>query len=95
MYRNIDRRTHSPISVDVVVERKLLVLLDRAVREYAHPDVLVDGPLRHIAVRITTVIGEPTNPSALGGVNELRGRTEFTTDAITLEHDVPHPFAAS
>lgn len=86
---------HLPVSVDVIVEGKLLVLLNGAVREDAHPDVLANCPLRDIAVRITTVVGEPTNASALRGVNKLQARNKITTHAIMLEDDVPRPFAAS
>ena len=70
------------------------MLLDGAVGEYAHPDVLVNRPLRHIAVGITTVVGEPTDPSALGRIDELRG-SEIMTPTIKLEDDVPRPSAAS
>jgi hypothetical protein len=43
---------NSPVAIDVIVERELLVLLDRAIRENAHSDVLSDGPLCDVAVRI-------------------------------------------
>ena len=60
------------ISVDVVVECQLFVLLDRAVCKDAHANTVTDGPLRNIAVRITTVVSKPTDTTTLGRVNELR-----------------------
>ena len=60
-----------PISIDVIVERQLLVLLDGAVREDAHADVLSDRPLRDIAIGIAAVVGETADTSALGSIDEL------------------------
>ena len=67
---------YSPISVDVVVEGELLVLLDKPVGENAHPDVLADGPLRNITVRVTTVVCETTDSTAFGSVNVLPKRDQ-------------------
>lgn len=60
-----------PITVDVVVKRQLLVLLDRTVGENAHADVVPDSPLRDIAVGITAMVGEPTDTTTLCGVDVL------------------------
>ena len=70
------------------------MLLNWTVGEYAHPNVLVDRPLRHIAVGVTAVVGEATDPSALGGVDELQ-KSEIARAAIMLKDDVPRPSAAS
>ena len=61
-----------PITVDVVVEGQLLVLLDCAICEDAHPDAVADCPLCDIAVRVATVVGEPADSTALSGVDVLQ-----------------------
>ena len=63
-----------PISIDVIVERQLLVLLDGAVREDAHADVVANSPFRDIAIRIAAVISKSTDAPALSGINELRNK---------------------
>ena len=60
-----------PITIDVIVERQFLVLFDRAIRENAHPDVLPDGPLCDVRVRVARVICETADPAALRCVDEL------------------------
>jgi hypothetical protein len=65
-----------PIAIDVVVKRQFFVLLDRAIREDAHPDVLPDRPLCDIAVWVARVIGETTNATAFCGIDELRTSKE-------------------
>ena len=62
----------SPVAVDVVVKRQLLVLPDESAREDAHAHVATDRPLGHIAVGITAVIRKPPNSTTLRRVNELR-----------------------
>jgi hypothetical protein len=68
------------------------VLLDRAARENAHPDVLPDRPLCDIAIRIARMIREPTDPAALSGIDELRqsrlNRHQIgpTTHLVLLQH---------
>jgi hypothetical protein len=63
-----------PVTIDVIVEREFLVLLDRATRENAHPDVLPDRPLCDEAIRVARVIREPADPTALSCIDELRRR---------------------
>jgi hypothetical protein len=65
-----------PITIDVVVKCQFLVLLDRAIREDAHPNVLPDRPLCDIAVWVARVIRETANASALCGIDELRTSNE-------------------
>jgi hypothetical protein len=60
-----------PVAIDVIVESELLVLLDHAVREYAHSDVLSDGPLCDVAVWVAGMVREPTDATALCRVDEL------------------------
>jgi hypothetical protein len=62
-----------PIAIDVIVERQFLVLLDRAVRENAHPNVLPDRPLGDVRIRVTGMIRETADPAALRCIDELRG----------------------
>jgi hypothetical protein len=61
-----------PITIDVIVERQFCVIFDRAIRENAHPDVLPDRPLCDVAVWVTGVICETTDPAVLRCVDELR-----------------------
>ena len=64
-------KSHSPVAVDVIVERELLVLLDRAIRKYAHSDVLSDGPFCDEAIRVTGMVREPADTTAFRRVDEL------------------------
>ena len=64
-------KSYSPVAVDVIVERELLVLLDRAIRKYAHSDVLSDGPFCDEAVRVTGMVREPADTTAFRRVDEL------------------------
>ena len=61
-----------PITINVIVERQFLVLLDRAIRENAHPDVLPDRPLCDVAIRVARVICETADPTTLCRVDELQ-----------------------
>lgn len=82
------------ISVDVVVEGQFLVLLDQAVRKDAHSNPVANGPLCDIAVRITTVVSEPTDTTALSCVDVLQTYAQYLSlwDSQT---GIPRPFAAS
>ncbi len=55
-----------------VIERQLLVFPDIALRKYTHAHGVTDSPFGDVAIRIATVIGEPSDTTILGGVNELR-----------------------
>jgi len=61
-----------PITIDVIVERQFLVLLDRAIRENAHPNVLPDRPLCDVTIWVAGMIRETADPAALRGIDELR-----------------------
>lgn len=69
------RESFIPIAIDVVVERQLLPLLDWAVGEDAHPDVVSNSPLRHIAVGIAAVVGEPADTATFRSVDILRRKS--------------------
>jgi hypothetical protein len=60
-----------PITVDVIVERQLLVLLDRTIRKDAHPNVLPNRPLCDVTIRIAGVICETADPAAFCRIDEL------------------------
>jgi hypothetical protein len=61
-----------PITIDVIIERELLILLDRTIRENAHPDVLPDRPLCNVAIRVARVVRESTDSTTLGCIDELQ-----------------------
>ena len=61
----------SPVAIDVIVKSELLVLLYRAAGEYAHSNVLSDGPLCDVAVWVAGMVREPTDTTALCRVDEL------------------------
>lgn len=63
---------HEPITIDVVVERQFLVLLDESARKDAHAHVPSDGPFGHITIRIAAVVCEPPDTTAFGRVDELK-----------------------
>ena len=48
------------------------MFLDQAVGKNAHSDVLADSPLCNIAVRITAMVREASDASALGRIDELK-----------------------
>ena len=65
------RGSDLPVTIDIVVERQLFVLLNRPVGEDAHSDAVANGPLRDVAIWVTTVVGKPANTTALRRVDEL------------------------
>lgn len=89
-------KLHSPIAINIVVEGQLLVLLDSPVCKYAHPDLVADGPFCNITIRITAVVGKPTDTSALSGVDKLGARSSAKKlDGKAAMSDIPHLSAAS
>ena len=65
------RKENAPVTIDVVVERELLVLLDIALSEDAHAHLAPDGPFGNEAVGVARVVEESTFAAALGRVDEL------------------------
>ena len=62
----MDFEDYTPISVNVIVERQLLVLLDSAVCEDAHADVVANSPFRDIAIRIARSVDPEHSPEIFG-----------------------------
>ena len=62
---------HQPVSVDVVVEGQLLVPTDGPLGENSHSNSVPDGPFCDVAVGITAVVCEPSDPAFLCRVDEL------------------------
>ena len=61
----------APITVDIVIERQLLVLLNLSLGINSHPHSRSDRPLRDITVGITAVVCESSNTAALCCINKL------------------------
>jgi hypothetical protein len=60
-----------PVSVYVVVERQLLILLDRPTCKDAHPDAFAYLPLGDVTVWATAVICETANAASFGRIDVL------------------------
>lgn len=84
-----------PISINVVVEGQLFVLLDIPFREDTHADIVADGPFCHITIWITAVVGETTDSTTFGCVDELnrpntsrcaRAPNRAVTHLVLLKH---------
>ena len=70
------------------------MLLNVPLGEYAHSHVVPDGPLSDVAIRVATMVGETTDASAFGSVNEL-STVLSTAECMSKVESVPRPFAAS
>jgi hypothetical protein len=64
-------RVHIPVTIDIIVEGKFLMLVNKAASKYTHPDMVANSPLGNVAVGITAMIGEATYSSTLRCVNVL------------------------
>lgn len=60
-----------PVTVDIVVESKLLVLLYIATCEDTHSNVTPNSPFRHITIRSAAVVQKTTYPASLGCIDIL------------------------
>ena len=67
----VDNQTILPVSVDIVVEREFLVLLDVPVCEDPHAHVMADCPFCYIAIRVAAVVRETPDTASFCSVNEL------------------------
>ena len=63
-----------PVTIDVVVEHRLIVLLNVPVNEESRSDVAPDSSLSNIAVWITAVIHESSHTAGLSRIDKLVGR---------------------
>jgi len=62
---------YSPITVNIVVECQLLKGLYVPFRKDPHPHMIPDSPLGYVAIRVTTMICETSNSTALGSIDKL------------------------
>ena len=91
-----------PVSVDVVVERQLLILFDVPLSVYPHSDMLPNRPFRYVAIRIAAVVRKTPDSASFRRVDELRGRGGKCLHKHNDGKDeegkpcgVPRPFATS
>lgn len=68
-----------PISVNIIVEGKFLVLLHLAASKDTHANMVSDSPFGNIAVGCAAVIQKATNTSALGGIDILSNLEQETS----------------
>ena len=68
---HVGNQTLSPVSVDIVVEREFLVLLDVPVCEDPHAHVMANCPFCYIAIRVAAVVRETPDTASFCSVNEL------------------------
>ena len=61
----------SSVSVDIIIEDKLLACPDFALGEDSHTQFVAHDPLVNIAVRVTGMIAKATQVAFLSGINKL------------------------
>ena len=65
------REFHEPVSVNVVVERQLLVLQYGPLGKNPHSHLVANGPFCDIAIGVATVVCESPDPAFFSRVDEL------------------------
>jgi hypothetical protein len=86
---------HTPIAIDIVIERQLLVLFNQAIRKYTHANMVTYGPLGYIAIGATAVVRKSADPSPFGCVNKLGWRVCQVDEEVEREDIVLRLFATS
>jgi hypothetical protein len=62
---------YAPVTIDIIIECKLLVLLDAAIGKDPHANMLADSPFRNIAIWITTMVRESAYAASFRSVDKL------------------------
>lgn len=95
-------RPDSPVSIDVVVECELLSLENVPLGKDAHSHSFTDDPFGDVAIRITRVIGEPSDITLFGRIDVLYeaeakrvSRIRKMTPVIRHDWNGPLPAGAS
>ena len=68
----MQKEAHRPVSIDVVVERQLLVLQYSPLGKNPHSHSVPDGPFCNETIGVAAVVCKPPDPAFLGRVDELR-----------------------
>lgn len=71
-------RTDSPVSIDIVIERQLLIGFDVALGKDSHTHLVANRPLGDHTIGITRVIQESTLASLFSGVDKLMAIPDWT-----------------